>query len=118
MKLNHLITALIFVGLAILIGMLFFTSPIDIGPLGVLVFFTTVYVVAFGLTTKIMQLFYRLAFKRENFRVKDYMFAAVFAFAPSMFLMTRSFGSISVLNCLLIVLFVALVEFLVYKRAR
>lgn len=114
---NRLFNLMIFLGIAILIGMLFFTSPTEIGPVGVLLFFTTVYVVAFGLAAKILQLFYRLAFKRETFRPKDYMFAAVFAFAPSMFLMTRSFGSISVLNCLLIVLFVALVEFLVYKRA-
>lgn len=117
MKHNRLFTAIILIGLVILIGMLFFTSPTDIGPVGVLVFFTTVYFVAFGLIAKLLQLFYRLALKRETFRTKDYISAAVLAFAPSMFLMTRSFGAISIWNGLLIVLFVALVEFLVYKRA-
>lgn len=117
MKHKSFLTAIILVGCAILLGMLFFTSPTDIGPAGVLVFFTTVYIVTFGLITKLMQLFYRLAFKREHFRSKDYLYSAVLAAAPSLLLIACSFGSITPWVCLLIGIFVFLFEFLIAKRA-
>ena len=117
MEHNHLISAMTLVGLVFLILMLFLTSPTDIGPLGVLLFFTTIYVVAFGLITKLMQLFTRLAFKRTTFRSKDYLYSAILAFAPIMFLMARSFGAINFLTCFLIVIFIALAEFLAVKRS-
>ncbi len=113
---NHLITAITLVGFAVLLFMLFFTSPTEIGPAGVLLFFTTVYITSFGLITKLMQLFYRLAFKRENFRSKDYLYAATLAAAPSLFLIARSFGAITPLVVILITLAIILSEFLVAKR--
>ena len=103
-------------GLAALIMMLNFTSPTEVGPLGVLLFFTTVYVVAFSLITIIMQSFMKLAFKREHFYSKDYLYSAVLAFGPIMFLMARSFGAISLWTTGLIILFLSLAEFLVAKR--
>ena len=115
MEHNHLISATTLVGLIFLVLMLIFTSPTDIGPLGVLLFFTTVYAVAFGLITKLMQLFLRLAYKRKNFRPKDYLYSAILAFAPIMFLMARSFGAINFLTCFLIIAFVSLTEFLAVK---
>ncbi len=116
MNRNSLITILTLVGFAVLAGMLFFTSPTEIGPAGVLLFFTTVYLVSFGLITKLMQLFYRLAFKREVFRSKDYLYAAVLAAAPSLLLIARSFGAITPLVVVLIALAIILSEFLVAKR--
>ena len=117
---NHknFLTALILVGCAVLLGMLFLTSPTDIGPAGVLLFFTTVYVVSFGIIAKLMQLFYRLAFKRDNFRSRDYLYSAVLATAPSLLLIACSFGSITPWVCLLIVVFVFLFEFLVVKLVK
>ena len=116
MKHNRIIILLGIIGLAALILMLTLTSPTEIGPLGVLVFFTTLYVVIFSLSALIMFVFYRLAFKREVFRSKDYLYAAVIAFGPIMVLMARSFGAINIWTLALIIIFLFLAEFLVMKR--
>ena len=116
MKHNHIISLVSIAGLAVLIVMLNFTSPTEIGPLGVLLFFTTIYLVTFGLVTLLFQSFMRLAFKKETFRGKDYLFTAIFAFGPIMFLMARSFGAINLWTTGLICLFIFLAEFLVAKR--
>ena len=116
MKHNHVIAIISIIGLAALILMLVFTSPTGIGPLGVLLFFTTVYVVTFGIVTLLMQTFMRLAFKKDTFKNKDYLYAAVLAFGPIMFLMARSFGAINLWTTGLIFLFIFLAEFLVAKR--
>lgn len=116
MKHNRFILFISIAGLAALLTMLEFTSPTDIGPLGVLLFFTTLYIVVFGVTTLIMQSFLRLAFKKEVFRNKDYLYSAVFSFAPIMILMVRSFGAINLWTIGLTILFTVLAEFLVAKR--
>ena len=117
MKHDRIIFLISGVGLVLLVLMLFFTSPTEIGPFGVLLFFTTVYVVSYGLVSWLMRLFMRLAFKRQEFRHKDYLYAAVLAFAPIMFLMARSFGAINWWTAGLICFFIALTEFLVSKKA-
>ena len=96
--------------------MLNLTSPTEIGPSGVLLFFTTVYLVSFGVIAFVTKLFYRLALKRTNFRNKDYLYASVAAFGPVMLLMARSFGAVTVWTVGLIVLFLFLAEFFVCKR--
>ena len=116
MKHNRLISTISIIGLAVLILMLNFTSPTEIGPLGVLLFFTTVYAVSFGIVTMLMKSFMFLAFKKNTFRRKDYLYSAVLAFGPIMFLMARSFGAINIWVSLLICLFIFLAEFLVAKR--
>lgn len=116
MKHNRFISVISIVGLAALILMLNFTSPTEIGPLGVLLFFTTIYSVAFGVITILMRSFMFLAFKKNTFRKKDYLYSAVLAFGPIMFLMARSFGAINIWTSVLICLFIFLAEFLVAKR--
>ena len=116
MKHNRIIYTISIIGLSALIVMLLFTSPTDIGPFGVLLFFTTVYIVFFGIVTFLMQLFVKIAFNKQNFRNKDYLYAAVLAFGPIMLLMARSFGAINLWTIGLIVMFLSLAEFLVYKR--
>jgi hypothetical protein len=116
MKHNHIVSIISVVGLAALILMLIFTSPTEIGPLGVLLFFTTVYVVTFGIVTLLMRTFMRLAFKKDTFKNKDYLYAAVLAFGPIMFLMARSFNAINLWTTGLICFFIFLAEFLVAKR--
>ena len=117
MKHNRIILPISIIGLAALILMLFLTSPTEIGPFGVLLFFTTIYLVSFGITAFALQAFKRLAFRRATFSNKDYLYAAVGAFAPIMLLMARSFGAINAWTIGLIVLFLFLAEFLVAKRA-
>ena len=116
MKHNRFIYIISIIGLAVLILMLNLTSPTEIGPFGVLLFFTTVYIVCMGITTILMQAFLSMAFKRTSLSNKDYLYAAVFAFGPIMLLMARSFGVINLWTISLIVIFLVLAEFLVYKR--
>lgn len=116
MKHNHVILILGIIGLAALTLMLTVTSPTEIGPLGVLLFFTTLYMVFFCVITMLLQAFVRLAFKRKTIKNKDYLYAAVLAFGPIMLLMARSFGAINLWTVALIVIFLSLAEFLVYKR--
>ena len=104
------------ISLIVLILMLNLTSPTEIGPSGVLLFFTTVYVLVFGVMTFFIKIFYSLALKRTNFRNKDYLYAAVAAFGPVMLLIARSFGAITLWTVSLMAIFVALAEFFVCKR--
>ena len=91
-------------------------SPTEIGPFGVLLFFTTLYISVFGIVTLAMQIFYKLAFSKSSFRNKDYLYAAVAAFGPIMLLLARSFGAINLWTISLVFIFVFLAEFLVAKR--
>ena len=116
MKHNRIVRIVSIIGLAALILMLTLTSPTEIGPFGVLLFFTTLYLVFFGIVTFLLQAFKRLAFKKVQFRNKDYLYAAILAFGPIMLLMARSFGAVNLWTSALIVIFLALAEFLVYKR--
>ena len=116
MKHNRVVAIVSMIGLAVLISLLFFTSPTEIGPFGVLLFFTTLYMSIFGFVTFLMRGFYKLAFDRESFGNKDYLSAAVLSFGPIMLLMARSFGVINLWTVGLIVLFLFLAEFLVLKR--
>ena len=116
MKHNRIIYTVSGIGLAVLILMLTLTSPTDIGPFGVLLFFTTLYLVSFGVITLLLQAFVKIALKKSTFRNKDYLYSAVLAFGPIMFLMARSFGAINLWTIGLIVVFLFLAEFLVYKR--
>lgn len=116
MKQKRIILLTTSIGLAVLFLMLTLTSPTEIGPFGVLLFFTTLYVSFFGIMTLFIQAFKRLAFKQETLKRKDYLYSAVLAFGPIMLLMARSFGAVNLWTGALIVAFLALAEFLVYKR--
>lgn len=117
MKHNRIALISSIIGLAALFIMLNTTSPTEIGPLGVLLFFTTLYITLFGVITLIQGAFYRLAFGKTSLSGKDYLYSVVMAFGPIMVLMARSFGAINIWTIGLIVIFLALAEFLVYKRA-
>ncbi len=117
MKHNRIALTSSIIGLAALFIMLNSTSPTEIGPLGVLLFFTTLYITLFGVITLIQGAFYRLAFGKTSLSGKDYLYSVVMAFGPIMVLMARSFGAINIWTIGLIVIFLALAEFLVYKRA-
>ena len=115
-KHNRLIYIVSTIGLAALILMLFSTSPTDIGPFGVLLFFTTLYLVLLGAVTFLVQTFKRIAVKKKTMQNKDYLYAAVLAFGPIMLMMARSFGAVNLWTVSLIIIFLALAEFLVYKK--
>ena len=116
MKHNRVFIAMSIIGLAALILMLNLTSPTEIGPVGVLVFFTTLYMSVFGLVALALQAFFYLAYKKTEFKRKDYLYAVVLAFGPIMVLMARSFSAVTPWTVGLIVLFLFLAEFFIYKR--
>ena len=116
MKHNRVVLIISIIGLAALILMINLTSPTEIGPFGVLLFFTTLYVVFLGIIFFLFKAFTMVAFKQKVRTNKDYLYAAVAAFAPIMLLMARSFGAINLWTVSLIVIFTALAEFLVYKK--
>ncbi|MBR2658913.1 hypothetical protein IKD57_03440 [Candidatus Saccharibacteria bacterium] len=117
MKHNRLMFSISLIGLIVLAVMLATTSPTAIGPFGVLLFFTTLYITLFGILSLVLQIFYRLAFRKDTFTNKDYLYTAVMSFGPIMIMMARSFGAINLWTITLIILFLFLAEFLVYKRA-
>lgn len=116
MKHNRIATITSIIGLAALILILNLASPTEIGPLGVLLFFTTLYLATFGITLFATRVFIRLSTKRSTITNKEYLYSAVLSFGPIMLLMARSFGAITPWTISLIVIFLLLAEFLVYKR--
>lgn len=111
---KRLIPVLSLLAAVILLTMLNFTTPTGIGPLGVLVFFTTFYVLMFGLAVGIVKIFAKLMGKPMG--RKGYLYGVVIAFGPIMLMLAQSLGSISLLTITLTVLFVLLGCFLVSKR--
>ncbi|MBQ6510917.1 hypothetical protein IJI94_03055 [Candidatus Saccharibacteria bacterium] len=114
---NHVFTALGLIALVILLIMLNFTTPTTVGPFGVLVFFTTVYLLFFCVFLGLWRIFRRILGKKGNLKRKDYISVGVTAFAPIMLLLMQSMGSINVFTVIGVVLFVFLGCFLVIKRA-
>ncbi len=116
MKRNRIVLIVSIIGLAALILMINLTSPTEIGPFGVLLFFTTLYVVCFGVMTFLLQTFSKIAFSKTATRGKDYLYSAIAAFAPIMIMMACSFGAVNLWTISLIAIFIVLAEFLVYKK--
>ncbi len=112
--LKHLIPVLSLIAAVILLVMLNFTTPAGIRPLGVLVFFTAVYVLMLGVSVALVKLFLKMTGKQVG--KKSYMYGAVVAFGPIMLLLAQSLGSMSPLTVVLTVVFVFLGCFLVNKR--
>lgn len=104
------------ISLAVLLLMLNLTSPAEIGPFGVLLFFTTVFVFIYSVVGLLMALFYRLIGRKKGMTRKDYMYTAIISFAPIMLLMARSFGVLNILTISAILIALFLVGFLVYKK--
>lgn len=111
---KHLIPVLSLIAAVILLTMLNFTTPAGIGPLGVLVFFTAVYVLMLGIAVALVKLFLKMTGKQVG--KKSYMYGAMIAFGPIMLLLAQSLGSMSPLTVGLTVVFVLLGCFLVGKR--
>ena len=112
---KHLVPVMSLIAAVILLAMLYFTTPAGIGPLGVLVFFTAVYIVMLG----VAQMFVRFGAKltKRNLAQREYLYSAVIAFGPIMLLLAQSLGSLSPVTVGLTVVFVFLACFLIGKRA-
>ena len=112
---KHLVPVMSLLAAVILLVMLNFTTPAGVGPFGVLVFFTTFYVLVFGLAVGAVKVFTKLAGGQMG--KKGYLYGAVIAFGPIMLLLAQSLGSLSPVTVGLTVVFVFLACFLIGKRA-
>ena len=112
--LKHLIPVLSLIAAVVLLVMLNFTTPAGIGPLGVLVFFTTIYVLMLGISVALVKLFLRLTGRQAG--RKSYLYGAVIAFGPIMLLLAQSLKTMSPLTVALVALFVFVGCFVVNKR--
>ena len=111
---KHLVPVLSLLAAVILLVMLNFTTPAGVGPFGVLVFFTTFYILMFGVALALVRFFARLT--RSQLGKKEYVYGAVVAFGPIMLMLAQSMGSMSWLTVGLTVIFVLLGCFLVSKK--
>ena len=112
---NRTIAFFSLMALIVIMVMLNLTAPAEIGPLGVLVFFTMIYVAIFGIVNLIVAMFMKATGKKGTERKNRY-YAATIAFGPIMLLLVQSFGSLSIATALMVVLFVALGCFVISKR--
>jgi hypothetical protein len=94
-----------------LTAMMKFTNPIEIGPAGVLVFFTLLYIVLFVLTTFAVGFLFPKVTQK-----KRYFYGAAISFLPLIFLIARSFGGGGLLEAGLATVLVVISCFLIYKR--
>lgn len=104
-----------------LVAMMFLFSPSDVGPLGVLVFFTMCYVLFLGLAVLGCRLFFTLRSKLDitkmgNIKKKSYYYGLVIALAPILLLVSASFGGISILEIGLVLGLEILLCFLVSRN--
>lgn len=96
--------------------MLFFTTPADLGPLGIFVFFVMVYLVMLGVTTLLVKIFTRFTLRKKEMNWKDYANAGILAFWPVMVLVFISVGSANMIFSLIgATVFVLLSMFLIKK---
>lgn len=108
-----LVPGLTLLAAVILLVLLNFTTPVGIGPLGVLVFFTTFYILMFGLAAGVVRIFAGLLDRKMG--RKDYLYSVILAFGPMMLLILQSMGVMSVWTLALTVLFILIGCFAVNK---
>lgn len=110
---KRLIPVMSLIAAVIILLMVNFTTPLGVGPLGVLAFFVACYVIMLGVALLLVRLFFKLSGKQMGH--KGYIYAAIIAFGPIMMLLVQSLGSLSPLTATLIVILVFLACFLVNK---
>ena len=112
---NRLMLLLSFVAVIIILAMINLTTPTSVGPLGVLVFFTMIYIVIYGIVNLFVAIFMKASGKKTGGR-KDRYYAATISFGPIMLLLVQSFGSLSIVTFGMTLIFVILGCFVINKR--
>ncbi len=103
-----LLASLVAAGL--LLVMMNMTTPETVGPFGVLVFFTLMYIVSFGVACLVISVVFRKMSAR-----RQYMYGTVVGFGPVMLVMSGAFGGVGVVQVGLVALAVGIGCFLVAK---
>ena len=114
---DRIVTILSLVALIVILAMLNFTPPVDVGPLGVLVFFVAVYLLMLGITVMIVKLFRKVLRRKGKMDNKGYLYAGAIAFGPIILLLMKAINTNSWLSAFAAVIFVGLACFLIKKRA-
>lgn len=114
--LNRFIYLISLVAMVVLLVMMNLTTPAEVGPLGVLVFFTTIYLVMFGIMVGLVSIFRKIAGRRGAMHRKDYAYALALALAPIMLLLAHSIGTVWWLSLGGVIIATALLLFVISKR--
>lgn len=112
---NRLMLLLSLLAVIIILAMINLTTPTSVGPLGVLVFFTMIYIVIYGVVNLIVVAFMKANGKKGGEKKNRY-YSAMISFGPIMLLLIQSFGSLSVITVAMVMVFVALGCFVINKR--
>lgn len=94
---NRVFGLLSLLATVILLTMITMTTPSGIGPVGVLLFFTMIYVALYGPVLLLVKIFLQLLGRRK-LKQKDYYYTAILTFGPILVILLQSFGSLSVLS--------------------
>jgi hypothetical protein len=110
------------ISLVCLLAMMFLTSPADIGPLGILIFFGLLFFVFTGLAVFCCRLFFSIRgkinkAKAGNERKKSYYYGIVLALAPVILLICRSFGGLTMVEIASVAVLEIVLCFLVSRNA-
>ncbi|MBR3176860.1 hypothetical protein IKF25_02705 [Candidatus Saccharibacteria bacterium] len=119
---NKLLLMISVLAAVVLAAMMFLTSPSSIGPVGVLVFFTTSYLFFLGLAALGCRLFFMIRGKinkakaSTNLSKKSLRYGLVVALAPVALMLVGSFGGISIGEVVIVVFLEILLCFLTSRN--
>ena len=126
-RLKVAISLITFVSLCLLLFLLNTTTPATAGPFGILIIFTLVYLLSFGMIVFFIHSMSRLAvhlstvfMTRRPIRVLKFkkvcLFSSIIAAAIVMLIGLRSVGEVGFYECTLVILFVMISGLYVSKR--
>lgn len=124
---GRILISIMILGAALLCGVLFFTNPSDVGPLGILLVFIAGYMIFLGFMTYVLYYCSRLirvvgkvVFPGRRYGVislaRAYYFSTVLALLPMMLISLYSVGRVSIYELLLLVAFGVIGILYVSKR--
>ncbi len=111
---KRLILILCLIASIVILLMLNYTTPSEVGPFGVLVFFTMIYIVMFGVSQSIVSVFVKLLDRKMGLRA--YLYGAIIAMGPIVLLLIKSLGYLNIFTIVATVFALFLACFLVKKR--
>lgn len=111
---KRLVPVMSLVAAIVLIVMMNFTTPLEVGPFGVLVFFTTFYMLMYGVALVLLKIIQKIL--RRDFGRRESAYVAVVAFGPIMLMLAQALGTMSWATVGLVLVFVMLACFLVSKK--
>lgn len=113
---KHFVLVLCLMSLVVLLSLLLFFKPSDMGPLGVLVFFITLYIFLFSICSFLVSLFRRIFGGKGRDRKIDVAYSVIISFGLVLFLLILRLYKFNILMVFGLLFFMILGCFLVKKR--